>query len=579
MNNSAMMRRMLKPLQNKKGVAMIFTFYLITVLIVFVSIVAVRTLNEGLMAKKERESTKAFYYAEAGANAALQQIEHFINTDLYANVNSAFNPQTKATEIQGYAWANKPLDFLFNCALSGGVNDFTYNVDKTQLSNTLGTTVLGDGAYTYTVTITPKSTPVSVSSSSWNFFYNYKIVVWGIRGAVNKIMSATGDFQVTVQKDNIAKFAVSVQQQKLKDNTTLVWFNNNTYFRGPVQSNNQLNFSGTPEFDGAVTQTNNLANFYNGGNIKQLASDHNSTLDVPVFNQSFSRNYPAVSLDSSTAQTDLSSQAQGAVALSGNGVFIPNDGTRVTGGIFTRGDTTIQMSVDSNGYANYTVGANGTTKTIIVDQDHLTTTVKQAGLADVVYVGLPDGASNQGTIIYTDGKITSLKGTVQQDTQVTVSSDADIVITDNIVYSDFTSQVGNPADDDYIPPSAEGAKNLLGILSWNGDVRVAVPSSAHSDLTIDGVVVAQKGVFQVDSYNSGSPRGTVTLLGGSITQNYGAFGTFDGSTQSMLTGYARNFVYDSRTGAGQSPPYFPPLKASVAFSTDITDKVIWREGF
>jgi len=73
-------------------------------------------------------------------------------------------------------------------------------------------------------------------------------------------------------------------------------------------------------------------------------------------------------------------------------------------------------------------------------------------------------------------------------------------------------------------------------------------------------------------------RGTATLLGGVITDFYGAFGLFNGSTGTQLSGYGRNFVFDDRMASGNAPPYFPSLNTFIAFTNDITDKMIWQEG-
>jgi len=89
--------------------------------------------------------------------------------------------------------------------------------------------------------------------------------------------------------------------------------------------------------------------------------------------------------------------------------------------------------------------------------------------------------------------------------------------------------------------------------------------------------MAPHGVFTVDDYDSGSSRGTATLLGGVITDYYGAFGTFSGSS-GMRTGYGRNFVYDNRVLKGMAPPYFPFMdKFTIDTPPDLKTKMIWRE--
>ena len=127
-----------------------------------------------------------------------------------------------------------------------------------------------------------------------------------------------------------------------------------------------------------------------------------------------------------------------------------------------------------------------------------------------------------------------------------------------------------------MPPNADGKTNLLGIVAWGGNVRVG--TSAPNNISMHGIVMARNGIFTVDNYTSTTvgPRGTATLLGGAITQFYGAFGLFNGSTSTQIAGYGRNFVYDSRTLLGKAPPYFPSMRAFIAFTNDLTDKLIWQ---
>jgi hypothetical protein len=85
------------------------------------------------------------------------------------------------------------------------------------------------------------------------------------------------------------------------------------------------------------------------------------------------------------------------------------------------------------------------------------------------------------------------------------------------------------------------------------------------------------GVFTVDNYDSGSSRGTATLLGGVISDYYGAFGTFSG-TSGMRTGYGRNFIYDARVLEGHAPPYFPYLdKYAFDQIPALSQRPVWKE--
>ncbi len=118
----------------------------------------------------------------------------------------------------------------------------------------------------------------------------------------------------------------------------------------------------------------------------------------------------------------------------------------------------------------------------------------------------------------------------------------------------------------------------MGILSWGGNVRIG--TAAPNNVNVHGVVMARNGIFTADNYTSIAvgPRGLVNLLGGAITNFYGAFGQFNSITGLQVSGFGRNFVYDGRMLQGSSPPYFPSLNTFIAFTNDLTNKMVWQEG-
>ena len=99
-------------------------------------------------------------------------------------------------------------------------------------------------------------------------------------------------------------------------------------------------------------------------------------------------------------------------------------------------------------------------------------------------------------------------------------------------------------------------------------------TGAPNDCNLDAYTMATgaTGQFSVDSYNSGSPRGTFHLRGGMVTQYYGAFYTFN-SSGVLQTGFARDFHYDKR---GLIPPYYPMTNR---FNADrpIARTLSWKE--
>lgn len=143
-------------------------------------------------------------------------------------------------------------------------------------------------------------------------------------------------------------------------------------------------------------------------------------------------------------------------------------------------------------------------------------------------------------IISTTGRI-DVEGVVKGE--ITLHSETLVEIDGDITY--FTSPLVDSSSTD-----------MLGIVS-ESDVRVdanAHTSSGSIDLTIHASIMALNTSFYVENYASGSPRGTLNLLGGLIQQNRGPVGTFSGA--GIVSGFAKNYQYDGRLKGG-IPPSFP----------------------
>jgi hypothetical protein len=264
------------------------------------------------------------------------------------------------------------------------------------------------------------------------------------------------------------------------------------------------------------------------------------------------------------------------------------------GGIYVQGDLdSLTMSVNGSHLPVYTLVQGLTTTTVTVDRANNQTTVTNnnwllppvglgcsltGGPGTRTFVGVPKGYQGPGNgnaaIIYVQGAINSLSGTLQQNEQTTIAASGTITIQGNIQYQ----TAPNPSDPTSNPT------NLLGLYSSGGDIVIG--PSAPTNVVIQAVLMAgssgssASSSVNVANYNSGSPRGTVNLLGGLIEKYYGPFGTASGSTGQQLTGYGRAFTYDTRMSRGFSPPYFPTTNEFqvVAGSQPLAGvKPTWRE--
>lgn len=561
-------------INNEKGIAFAMTLFTFIILISLTTLFIQKTVHENRMATMERELAKAHYAANAGAHYGLDTLDNLINNYLLNTIASS-SPSGVIANATSYAGNNDGIGWLLYAVRNNNTPVLLQNGNNAEYPQSGS---IGDQNYSFNIVISEKTDPVTVNTDTWDFPYNFKIESSASSEGLTQNVVINGDFTVRVQKDNFAKYALFTNSQSTPSGTK-VWFTNKTNFAGPLHTNDRFNIALNPSgtFDGSVSQVQQTARFYNNGSNILLNNDHNGTTDVPTFNSNFNRDVSTVTLSSATQKQDIIDQAQGGQTYASNGIYLTNNGTNLSGGIYIRGNSTIDMAVDGNNNAVYTITQGSSTKVVTVDLSSQQTTVQDINAgSSTTYNGLPDGMDNVGTIIYTEGKINSLGGTVQQDTALTISSNDDIIITDNVTYSSYTPSTGTPGAAGYIPPNANGTNNILGLVTWSGDVRVG--SSAPNNVNIHGTILSQDGILQVDNYDSGSPRGTATLLGGVITDNYGAFGQFNGSTGQQISGYGRNFVYDERMQVGTAPPYFPTLNTFVAFTNDLTDKLVWQQG-
>ena len=561
---------------NESGIALITTLFFVLILYGLSSVFILSAVNEIRTAKLDREKTKTFYVAQGGAQVALDQLDTMVNNYLLTTISNA-----APSGVIGYAnarvAAGDGIGWLVYAVRNNNVPVLTQNGEQAEYS---GEGVLGGRTYQYSIVITEKTDPVASGADQWDFPYVYTITADSSSGGVASRVRLTGDFTVRLQRDNFAKFALFTNSQTTPSGYN-VWFTDKTNFAGPVHTNGRFNFALNPSgtFEEAVSQQETLARFYNYGWTVLLDDDHNLNRDVPTFKETFERGASAITLNSSTQEQDMENQASGGQTFTGNGVYVPANGSSLIGGVLVKGDSAITMSVDANNNAVYTIAQGNDTTTITVDQVNQQTTVyDSASDTTQVYNGVPDGQDDVGTLIYVDGNITGIGGTVQADTELTVASKYNMNITDHIQYASYTPAVGSPGDSNYVPPSAEGTNNLLGLVSWQGNVTIG--TSAPDNINIHGTILATNGIFTVTDYNDTNtgPRGTATLLGGVITDNYGAFGLFNGYTGQQMSGYGRNFVYDQRMKVGKQPPYFPSLNTFIAFTNDIADKIVWQEG-
>lgn len=155
-------------------------------------------------------------------------------------------------------------------------------------------------------------------------------------------------------------------------------------------------------------------------------------------------------------------------------------------------------------------------------------------------------------VLYSEGDV-YIKGTL--DGELTVASHRNVRIEDNLLY-EGSNAAGEPQP---------GCDDLLGLVAER-NVIISDNAANASDLIVNGVLMALDTSITVENYDSGPPRGTLTIYGGLIQKYRGAVGQFRYGT--IIHGYQKDYHYDARV-TGRTPPSYP--------MTGVYEKVAWEE--
>ncbi|MDD5584158.1 MAG: DUF4900 domain-containing protein [Candidatus Omnitrophica bacterium] len=594
----------------RKSMILGLTCVIAAVLLVLVGAYLTGAVHEKSSSDREKKNSQAVNLADAGLNQGIAELKERILIDL----NTAIKTKT-STHMKTYAGSSaskNSLDFLHDSLPAYFSAPNAQGESTAVIAPIALTTNISDASRTITLILRKQKDEAGndkeayqEGSDTYKFPYEFAVTASGSVSGIGKTFRLLqGKFEATIHRQNFARFALFTNHHTSPAGEA-VWFTEKTRFYGPVHTNDQFRFANNPSayFGDEVTQHLSKAYFYNQGWPRQLDSDYNGAYDVPTFSQGFTRGEDVLNLESSITTNDLRDKV-GYTSSGGSGIYIPLDGTTVAGGIYIKGNNgqprdnaSVALSTSGNS-AVYTIQQNtltsrgavngSVTKIITVDftasTTHVATITRDSSgvitsSTEFTYQGKPDGTEHKGIIIYSDDDIgcessdgcsnAGVSGTVAKASQVTISSERNIVISDNLMYEEYSTT-----------PSlnATAYTNLLGLLSWGGDVIIG--TSAPNDLDIHAVIMAVHGAFTVDNYRTRSPSGDVNLLGGVISDTYGAFGTFSGTTQ--VSGYGRNFIYDTRMLYDMSPPYYPTT-TDFCISAPALDKkigdmsLIWQQ--
>ena len=160
---------------------------------------------------------------------------------------------------------------------------------------------------------------VAVTLTQMGFFKTYRLDSTGRYGNVIKRIS------FTVKQVSFARFGYFSNSENMLiwHATQPVWFVSRDRINGPLHTNDQLNISGDPVFEGPVSSVNSAINYYHGGPPD----------DDPDFMGSLTLGAPPVTFPNATTMlNDIKTSAQ------------------ATDGLYLSGDSTITLSQNGSMY-------------------------------------------------------------------------------------------------------------------------------------------------------------------------------------------------------------------------------------
>ena len=382
---------------------------------------------------------------------------------------------------------------------------------------------LGHG--TYTVSIIPD--PLN----GWLDRPRYTVLSTG------HVTGHTRMLELELRHESITDFLYFTDREHEPGMGNPLWFHSGDVINGPLFTNDQISIQGDPTFGYSVTSAYGSSGdrhpnhepgflYYNGdqhNNIESTAGS-NPPHDHPDFQGGYNLYGRYVNYPSHQITNDLKQIAQG-------------------GGVSVAGHYEIQLSRPDDdsgepmyGYLSYRKpGAGG----------------KAAQWTDVEI-------STTNGIMYVNGSF-EVHGVL--DGTVTLATNGSVWITDDVLYRDSDENGPGTYCDD-----------LLGIIAGT-DINVDDTEPNLDDCTVHASMISLANSFRASSWNTGDPRGTLTVYG-SIAQSFrGAVGTSEWveDEQIVLTGYAKDYHFDWRL-LEQSPPHFFEF-----FGTGNYVRVKWTE--
>ena len=609
----------------QQGFALITALGVMVILMGVIGILVVSSIGDLQQSRSSIQLSQARAVAEAGiavghdalqgtGNSGLQTILNGYSTTFLAGVNNPTTtwvvPQSNWATLADSLQTTLNESAASNTISSSALNGMESLKIKYQLSNFRGLLLA-----------------TTAASSTQSYVMDYTITSTGSANGGMRNAIEQGSFQIQMGRGSLAQFLFLINNSGGQTG----YYDSSSVFNGPVHSNTSWGMRGNPQFLGRATTSSN-ATFYHcsGGSVTLVAASSNPPCSSPIYAQGFQFSQPVVTLPTSalgqaraalglnpgvltngvpTAPTNveicqklnLSPTCPVNVAAPATGVYLPNNGTSISGGIYIQGSVnSMTLTKPAAGQQQYVIvqgpTTSPTTSTILVDYNNNTTTITKNPGGTTSYSGTPNGQAPVGTggangQIFVNGTINGLTGPARtaavplnspqnplptgvgpalaKETQLNITATGQVGVSGDLTYECDPTQLGTAS---YITANpncnmnGQPLRTVLGVMSTTQDVQVS--STAPNDIYLwgsyytatPGMGLTVQGVTANPQNPTRGNSGTMHLFGGIIQDTDQVRGIQNGSG-ALTNGFNESFNYDARFINGAvTPPNFPTTR-------------------
>ena len=379
------------------------------------------------------------------------------------------------------------------------------------------------GCGSYTVSVTPDS------MNGFSDRPRYTILSTG------HVDGETRTLELKVRQELLTDFLYFTDQEIQPGVGNPLWFTDRDVIDGPLFSNDQLSIHGNPTFKYHVTSAyggvgdnndNHTPSFlyYNGDSNNHIESDaqSNAPYDTPQF------------LDGYTLGADQVEYPTLAEVVLDARTTARRDGISLAG-VY---DIELARPDDDTGepmygYVSYKISGKETWTDVEI--------------------------SSFNGLLFVNGSCT-VSGVL--DGQLTIATNGQLWITDDVTYRDSGPDGPNEYCDD-----------MLGLVAGS-DIIVDDTEPNMDDCVVHAAMISLDNCFKADNYNSGPPRGNLTVYGSIVQSFRGPIGSSEPGEDGDLvvrSGYDKDYHFDWRLQE-PSPPHFYEFFGGTQYA-----QVRWRE--